>query len=107
MIDTAGVIDIFGGDVDCVKEMFGLYLEHNVPVIKDIELYYAEDNSEALNHAFHTLSGALSNFLEEELALIQDCEKIAKAGGKPGQEQMNLFYEKMGETTRQIEDFVK
>jgi HPt (histidine-containing phosphotransfer) domain-containing protein len=108
MIDIPALIELLGGDEDCVKELFGIFIEHNVPTIKSVETSYLAGDTETLFHSCHSLSGALSNLCEQDcVPLIQECEQIAKSGSLPEKEKLDLLFAKLKETTAQIENHIK
>lgn len=108
MIDIPALTELFGGDEECVKELFGIFVEHNVDTINGIEKSFLEGDTDALFHSFHSLSGALSNLCEQDsVPLIQECEQIAKSGSLPDKDKLDLLFSKLKETTTQIENHIK
>jgi HPt (histidine-containing phosphotransfer) domain-containing protein len=108
MIDIPALIELLGGDEDCVKELFTIFIEHNLATIESIETSYQAEDTETLFHSCHSLSGALSNLCEQDcVSLIQACEQTAKSGYLPERAYLDILFTKLDETTKQIKNHIK
>ncbi|MGB0937456.1 MAG: Hpt domain-containing protein [Colwellia sp.] len=108
MIDIPALIELLGGDEDCVKELFTIFIEHNLETIESVETSYQAGDTETLFHSCHSLSGALSNLCEQDcVPLIQACEQTAKAGSLPDKADLDILFTKLNETTEQIKNHIQ
>ncbi|WP_076540676.1 Hpt domain-containing protein [Shewanella sp. UCD-KL21] len=103
MINITALSDMFDGDIECVKELLGLYLECNADAATTIEAHYSTQDTEALFHVFHTLSGSLSNLCEEDaVPLIREAEGISKRGEMPSRQQIDVIQQHLSKIAEQV-----
>ena len=85
--DTTEVFDMTGlqarveDDLDLLREMLDLYLSSSPLLMSEIESAVAARDGEKLNHAAHTLKGALKNMCANSCAIAaEQLEIVGKAG---------------------------
>lgn len=81
MVDWIDVLERTGGDREFLVELVSLYLDQQVPLLREIELAIDAGDHNKIEHAAHALRGAIGNFSDQEAyeAALR-LERMARAG---------------------------
>lgn len=81
MVDWIDVLERTGGDRGFLVELVSLYLDQQVPLLREIELAVDAGDHNKIEHAAHALRGAIGNFSDQEAyeAALR-LERMARAG---------------------------
>ena len=103
MINVKALNEVLGGDEDCVKELMAMYLDYSSEVDLTLDEHYQAQNTDALFHLLHTLSGTLSNLCEEDaVSIIKEAEIISQAGNLPTKQQVTIIKQRLLEIEGQV-----
>lgn len=81
VLDKSAVLAHFGGDVELVREIAGLFLQSSPDVLRQIREALARGDAEQVRRAAHTLKGSAANFLAKPVSdAAFRVEKLGRAG---------------------------
>ena len=88
VLDRSAVLAQFGGDLEFLQEIVGLFLEDVGPLLSGISESIAKRDSRSLEHAAHKLKGSVANFHASSVVeAAQRLESIGRSRDFGGAEQ--------------------
>lgn len=106
MINIETLTTMFG-DEEFTKMIFNQFLVDNGDVNKRIQKQVDENQSEALFHTMHTLSGALLSICEEDIVhTIKNVEALSRKGEPVDVKDINHIKIELDKIMLQMKDYL-
>jgi HPt (histidine-containing phosphotransfer) domain-containing protein len=104
MIDLEALSTRLGGNESIVKKILDIFVMQYGQTPSVFETAVASGDTEAIYQQAHSIKGALANMCaEEDAAIAEEIERIAKGGEMPPQSLVENMEQRIRDINQQIE----